>query len=74
MKLPDRERAQLVTILADAMDEGPADDEILAAWVAESKRRLEDVRSGRVQTSPAAEVFGRARAMLDRMKVEAPTG
>jgi putative addiction module component (TIGR02574 family) len=74
MKLGDRERAELVTILTDGIGEGLPDDEILAAWVAESQRRLEDIRSGRVPTSPADEVFAKGQAMLERMKPQASTG
>ncbi len=38
--------------------------ELSLEWKAELNRRLEDLRSGRVQGIPAAEVFQRVRAKL----------
>ena len=74
MQLSDRERAQLVSVLVDSLDEGPSEDEILAAWVAEAKRRLEDIRAGRSATTPVEEVLRKARAMIERAKPQASVG
>ena len=65
MKLPDAERAELAAILADSIGDGHSDEEIEAAWVAEAKRRLEDIRSGKSKTIPWEEVDRKLRAMLE---------
>ena len=65
MKLPDAERAKLAAILADSIGDGHSDEEIEAAWVAEAKRRLEDIRSGKSKTIPWEEVDRKLRAMLE---------
>lgn len=46
-KLPERERAQLVADLLETLDSTLA---VEAAWTAELKRRLEEIRSGRGET------------------------
>jgi putative addiction module component (TIGR02574 family) len=56
MKLPDAERAELAAILTDSIGDGHTEEEIDAAWIAEAKRRLEDIRSGKAQTIPSEEV------------------
>jgi len=68
MKLPDDERAELVAMLADSIGDGSSDEEIEAAWLAEAKRRLEDLRSGRSKPVSFDEVNQKLRAMLDRAR------
>lgn len=65
MKLPDAERAELAAILADSIGDGSPEAEIEAAWIAEAKRRLEDIRSGKSKTIPWEQVDRKLRAMLD---------
>jgi putative addiction module component (TIGR02574 family) len=65
MKLSDGERAELAAILADSIGDGHSEEEIEAAWIAEAKRRLEDIRSGKSKTVPWEEVRGKLRAMLE---------
>jgi putative addiction module component (TIGR02574 family) len=65
MKLPDAERAELAVILADSIGDGSSEAEIEAAWIAEAKRRLEDIHSGKSKTIPWEEVDRKLRAMLD---------
>jgi putative addiction module component (TIGR02574 family) len=63
MKLSARERARLAErLIASLDDEVDADAE--AAWVQEGERRLDELRSGKVQGRAAARVFRRARAAL----------
>jgi hypothetical protein len=52
---PDRDPCRLPRGLSEADWE--------AAWVAESERRLQEVREGKMKEIPAAEVFARARAL-----------
>ena len=50
LDLPDAERAELAAILTDSIGDGAPDVEIEAAWIAEAKRRLADIRSGKSET------------------------
>lgn len=59
LKLPSHERARLAEVLIGSLDE---EDEIARAWADEAERRLEELRSGAVQSVPAGEVFARIRA------------
>ena len=40
-----------------SLDDEPAEDGVEAAWDAEIKRRVEDIRSGRVKTIPGEQVL-----------------
>jgi putative addiction module component (TIGR02574 family) len=53
--LSREERAQLAVLLADFVEDAPS-EEIERAWLTEAKRRLEEVRAGRMQTISAQEV------------------
>ena len=56
MKLPLRDRVQLAQRLVSTIDdEFEIDTEAL--WFAEAERRLEELRSGKVQGIPAEDVF-----------------
>ena len=65
MKLPLRDRVQLAQRLVSTLeDEIESDTEAL--WFAEAERRLEELRSGKVQGIPAEDVFRNARKALER--------
>ena len=66
MKLPDAERAKLASLLADSVGDGSSDADIEAAWIAEAKRRWDDIVTGRATTTPFEEVNRKVRAMLER--------
>jgi putative addiction module component (TIGR02574 family) len=68
LELSVRERAQLVQRLIASLDEDAGENpaEIEHAWEAEIRRRLQEYRTGRVETIPATEVFAEARARLRR--------
>jgi putative addiction module component (TIGR02574 family) len=68
MKLPDDERAELAAILLDSIGDGRSVEEIDVAWLAEAKRRLEAVRSGRATVIPTEEV----ERELEDMLLDAP--
>lgn len=57
--LPIEGRAQIVDALLRTMNQ--PDPAIDAAWIEEARRRLDDIRSGRVEVTPAEEVFAKAR-------------
>ena len=63
MKLSPRERARLAERLISSLDDR-VDAGADAAWVRESQRRLDELRSGKVKGKAAAGVFRRARAAL----------
>lgn len=54
LAMSQEDRQDLLVQLLDSLD-GPPDDDYEEAWGAEIKRRLDDVRSGKVETIPAAE-------------------
>jgi putative addiction module component (TIGR02574 family) len=63
LSLPDDARALLADRLVESLD--PLTDEsIRDAWVAESLRRLDDVRSGRVRTISRDDVLARVHAKI----------
>jgi putative addiction module component (TIGR02574 family) len=65
MKLPLRDRVQLAQRLVSTIDEEvEADTEAL--WFAEAERRLEELRSGKVQGIDSDDAFRTAREALKR--------
>jgi len=65
MKLPLRERVQLAQRLVSTID-GEVESDTEALWFAEAERRLEELRSGKVQGIPAEAAFRIAREALKR--------
>ena len=60
MSLPSELRAQLADLLVESL-EGDDIGEIQDAWIAEAKRRRDEVRSGKVETIPGEEALRRVR-------------
>ena len=65
MKLPLRDRVQLAQRLVSTIDD-EVESDTEALWFAEAERRLEELRSGKVQGIPAEDVFRSAREALKR--------
>ena len=63
MKLPLRDRVQLAQRLISTLD-GEVEADTEALWFAEAERRLEELRSGKVQGIPSEDVFRKAREAL----------
>ena len=57
MALSSEERGMLIGRLVESLDDGVADEGVEAAWDEEIKRRVEDIRSGRVKTIPGEQVL-----------------
>ena len=57
LKLPEQERRWLADRLIESLANEPADPQVEAAWDKEIKRRVDDIRSGRVQTIPGEQVL-----------------
>ena len=68
MKLPDGERAQLAALLADSIGDDASDAAIEGEWLAEAKRRLDDVHSGRSGTIAWSDVHRKLRTVLDQAR------
>jgi len=65
MNLPSESRARLADLLVESLDAdqlGPID----RLWVAEAKRRRNEVRDKRVQTVPGEEALRKVRNVLPR--------
>ena len=65
MKLPVRDRVQLAQRLVSTIDD-EVESDTEALWFAEAERRLDELRSGKVQGIPAEDVFRNAREALKR--------
>ncbi len=65
MNLPTESRARLADLLVESLD---ADElgQIDRLWIAEAKRRRDEVRGGRVDTIPGEEALQKARDVLRR--------
>lgn len=68
MQLTDAERAELAAILADSVGDGASPTEVDTAWIAEAKRRLEDIRSGNATSVPWEDVSRKLRGMVARAR------
>jgi putative addiction module component (TIGR02574 family) len=62
--LPVEERTRVVENLLSSLN--PPEQEVDAAWVAVARRRLDDLRSGRVTAVPGEAVFERVRQLYAR--------
>jgi putative addiction module component (TIGR02574 family) len=52
LTLSTQERGLLIDRLVESLDAEPAEEGVEAAWEEEIKRRVDDVRLGRVETIP----------------------
>jgi putative addiction module component (TIGR02574 family) len=57
LSLSTRERGLLIDRLVETLDDEPAEEGVEAAWGEEIKRRVDDIRSGRVKTIPGEQVL-----------------
>jgi putative addiction module component (TIGR02574 family) len=57
LALPTQDRGLLIDRLIASLDEEPAEERVEAAWDQEIKRRVDDIRSGRVKTIPGEQVL-----------------
>jgi len=65
LSLPSEARALLADRLVESLD--PAEEGVVRQiWASEAKRRLDDVRSGRIQTIPGDEALARVRSAVAR--------
>lgn len=64
LNLPREERAELADRLALSMDAGEL-TRIDQLWATESRRRLDEILQGKVETIPGDEVLARARRLAE---------
>ena len=57
LTLSTQERGLLIDRLIESLDEGPAEEGVEAAWADEIKRRVNDIRSGKVEMVPGEQVL-----------------
>jgi putative addiction module component (TIGR02574 family) len=57
LALSTQERGALIDRLGESLDDEPAEEGVEAAWDEEVKRRVDDIRSGRVKTIPGEQVL-----------------
>ncbi|MGA7374723.1 MAG: addiction module protein [Candidatus Sulfotelmatobacter sp.] len=57
LSLSTHERGLLIDRLVESLDDGPAEEGVEAAWEDEIKRRVDDIRSGRVKMIPGEQVL-----------------
>ncbi len=57
LNLSPQERGLPIDRLVESLDNEPAEEGVEAAWDHEIKRRVDDIRSGRVKTIPGEEVL-----------------
>jgi putative addiction module component (TIGR02574 family) len=61
--LSPEERAQLAMALIERLDQG-RDEDVEELWLDEAERRLEEYRTGRIESIPANEVFEKIEKKL----------
>lgn len=57
LALSVKERGLLIDRLVESLDDESAEEGVEEAWAEEIKRRVDDVRLGRVKTIPSEQVF-----------------
>lgn len=57
LALSTQERGLLIDHLIKSLDEGPAEEGVEEAWGDEIKRRVDEVRSGKVKLIPGEQVL-----------------
>ncbi len=62
LTLSPQERGLLIDRLVETLDNEPAEEGVEAAWDEEIKRRMDDIRSGRVTTIPGDQLLARLKA------------
>ena len=62
LALSAQDRGLVIDRLIASLHEGPVEEGVEEAWAQEIKRRVDDIRSGRVQMIPGEEVRKRLAA------------
>ena len=65
LALNSSDKAALIRLLIGELD-GPPEPGVEKAWIAEAKRRHQELLEGRVKGIPGEQVFANVRALLAR--------
>ena len=57
LALSTQERGLLIDQLIESLDEAPAEEGVEEAWAGEIKRRVDDIRTGKVKMVPGEQVL-----------------
>lgn len=57
LALSTQERGLLIDQLIESLDEAPPEEGVEEAWADEIKRRVDDIRSGKVEMIPGEQVL-----------------
>jgi putative addiction module component (TIGR02574 family) len=68
MQLSPQERELLIDQLVESLDEEPAEKGAEGAWSEEIKRRVDEIRAGKVEMIPGEEVERRLAARMRRAR------
>lgn len=68
LQLSPQERELLIDELVESLDEGPAEAGAEEAWAGEIKRRVDEIRSGKVKLIPGEEVERRIAGRMRRAR------
>ena len=68
LALPVQDRGLIIDRLIESLDNEPAEEGVEEAWSEEIKRRVDDIKSGRVEMIPGEEVHRRLLARLSNGK------
>ncbi len=59
-----KDRAELLAVLAESLDESGSEDAIKAQWVEEAAGRAQEILAGTADEIPGDDVMAQARALL----------
>jgi hypothetical protein len=62
--MPPEDRAELIAVLGESLDEELSEAEVKAVWVEEAARRAQEIIDGTAEEIPGDEVMAQARALL----------
>jgi putative addiction module component (TIGR02574 family) len=62
LALSTHERGLIIDQLVESLDDGPAEEGVESAWGDEIKRRVDEIRSGKVEIIPGDDVRRRLAA------------
>ncbi len=68
LTLSSHERGLLIDRLVESLDDEPAEEGVEEAWAEEIKRRVDDIRSGKVKTIPGEQVLRELAARRNARK------
>jgi len=68
MQLSSKDRGRLIDELVESLDDEPAEPGVEEAWGEEIKRRVDEIRTGKVELIPGEEVMRELKTRLRRAR------